>query len=141
MDREKIIKGVECHRKKIQTTNAVSCLECPYSEPNPIREWCMSGLMDDIYAMLKEQEAKCLTKTELDDLNENQFVWIEGRTGYLYCLQIIGICREKTGVSDIQFNAPTSYVEKSTNTYGESYRIWTNKPTKEQSQAVEWNDD
>lgn len=63
MDREKVIKGVECHRKKIQTTNAVSCLECPYSEPNPIREWCMSGLMDDIYAMLKEQEA------EIDSLN------------------------------------------------------------------------
>lgn len=57
-DREKVIKGIECHRKKIQTTNAVSCLECPYSEPNPIREWCMSGLMDDIYAMLKKQESK-----------------------------------------------------------------------------------
>lgn len=96
------------------------------------------GQAKAILAMLKEQEAKCLTKAELDDLNENQFVWIEGRTGYLYCLQIIGICREKTGVSDIQFNAPTSYVERSTNRYGQSYRIWTNKPTEEQSQEVKW---
>lgn len=87
---------------------------------------------------LKEQEAKCLTKAELDDLNENQFVWIEERTGHLYYLQIIGICRGKTGVSDIQFNAPTSYVERSTIRYGKSYRIWTDKPTKEQSQAVKW---
>lgn len=93
-------------------------------------EWCP----------LKEQEAKCLTKAELDDLNENQFVWIEGRTGYLYCLQIIGICREKTVVSDIQFNAPTSYVERSTNRYGKSYRIWTNKPTEEQRQEVKWDE-
>lgn len=88
--------------------------------------------------LLKEQEVKCLTKAELDDLNENQFVWIEGRTGYLYCLQIIGICRGKTGVSDIQFNAPTSYVERYTNRYGKSYRIWTNKPTEKQRQAVKW---
>ena len=93
---------------------------------------------DQIMDALKEQEAKCLTKAELDDLDENQFVWIEGRTGYLYCLQIIGICRERTGVSDIQFNAPTSYVERSTNTYGKSYRIWTDKPTEKQSQAVKW---
>ena len=97
-----------------------------------------SCIARDALAMLKEQEAKCLTKAELDDLNENQFVWIEGSIGYLYCLQIIGICRGKTGVSDIQFNAPTSYVEKSTNRYGKSYRIWTNKPTEEQSQAVKW---
>ena len=88
--------------------------------------------------LLEEQEAKCLTKAELDDLNENQFVWIEERTGHLYYLQIIGICRGKTGVSDIQFNAPTSYVERSTIRYGKSYRIWTDKPTKEQSQAVKW---
>ena len=89
--------------------------------------------------MLKEQETKCLTKAELDDLNENQFVWIEGRAGiYLYCLQIIGICRGRKGVSDIQFNAPTCYVERSTNTYGKNYRIWTNKPTEEQRQEVKW---
>lgn len=95
--------------------------------------------LEKVKELLKEQEAKCLTKAELNDLNENQFVWIEGRTGYLYCLQIIGICRDKTGVSDIQFNAVTSYVEKSTNLYGENYRIWTNKPTEEQKQEVKWD--
>ena len=93
---------------------------------------------DQIMDALKEQEAKCLTKAELDDLYEHQFVWIEGRTGDLFCLQIIGICRGRTGVSDIQFDSPTSYVERSTNTYGKSYRIWTDKPTEEQSQAVKW---
>lgn len=93
---------------------------------------------EQIMDALNKQEAKCLTKAELDDLDENQFVWIEGRTGYLYCLQIIGICRGKTGVSDIQFNALTSYVERSTNAYGKSYRIWTDKPTEKQSQAVKW---
>ena len=100
--------------------------------------WTIASGLRDVLALLNEREAKCLTKAELDGLNENQFVWIEGRTGYLYCLQIIGICRKKTGVSDIWFNAPTSYVEKSTNRYGKSYRIWTDKPTEEQRQAVKW---
>jgi len=51
-DMEKVIKGIEHHRNEIKP----KCLGCPYSEPNPIGEWCISGLLDDIYAMLKEQE-------------------------------------------------------------------------------------
>ena len=121
----KIIKGLE---------ETISYLRTWTSE---VSERCIQYQREAI-VLLKEQAAKCLTKAELDDLNENQFVWIEGRTGYLYCLQIIGICREKTGISDIQFNAPTSYVERSTNRYGKSWRIWTNKPTEEQRQAVKW---
>ena len=114
-----------------------TCMNCSHYT-GTVGFRCMESLMSDALELLKEQEAKCLTKAELDDLNENQFVWIEERTGCLYCLQIIGICHEKTGVSDIQFNAPTSYVERSTNRYGQSYRIWTNKPTEEQSKAVKW---
>ena len=133
IDREKVIKGLECCTFILGKRK---CSECPYQKGLP-DNGCYQ-LQDDFHAMLQEQEAKCLTKAELDDLNENQFVWIEERTGHLYYLQIIGICRGKTGVSDIQFNAPTSYVERSTIRYGKSYRIWTDKPTKEQSQAVKW---
>lgn len=122
MDREKLIKDIE--RQISEPTNEFVVLW--FSEAEYVLE------------LLKEQEAKCLTKAELDDLYEHQFVWIEGRTGQLYCLQIIGICRDKTGVSDIQFDTPKYYVERTTNTYGKTYRIWTNKPTEEQSKAVKW---
>ena len=129
---EKVIKGLECC-----SVPEGHCGKCPYETDGYVAE-CTSALARDALALLKEQEAKCLTKAELDDLDENQFVWIEGKTGYLYCLQIIEICRGMTGVSDIQFNTPTAYVERSTNRYGKSYRIWTDKPTEEQSQAVKW---
>ena len=98
----------------------------------------VSNIAKSALALFEEQGAKCLTKKELNNLDENQFVWIEGKIGYLYCLQIIGICRGRTGVSDITIDTPTAYVERSTNTYGKSYRIWTDKPTEEQSQAVKW---
>lgn len=138
MDREKVIKGLELCTNISQD----GCLMlCPYKDEKDetYSGFCEQVLKQDALALLKEQEAKCLTKAELDDLNENQFVWIEGRAGiYLYCLQIIGICLGRTGVSDIQFNTPTCYIERSTDTYGIDYRIWTDKPTEEQSQAVKW---
>ena len=135
-DREKVIKGME----RCISPDECSPKDCPYYiRPNNESGLCWDRLMTDALELLKEHEAKCLTKAELNDLNENQFVWIEGRaTGYLYCLQIIGICRGRTGVSDIQFNTPTCYIERSTDTYGKDYRIWTDKPTEEQSQAVKW---
>lgn len=117
------------------------CYECPFENSG----FCTDKLHDKVVELLNnlrdalnDQEAKCLTKAELDGLDEDQFVWIEGRNGDLFCLQIIGICRGRTGVSDIQFDSPKSYVERSTNTYGKSYRIWTDKPTEEQSKAVKW---
>lgn len=137
IDREKVMTGLEL----CTNISPDGCLMlCPYKDEKDetYSGFCEQVLKQDALALLKEQEAKCLTKAELDDLNENQFVWIEERTGHLYCLQIIGICRGKTGVSDIQFNTPTSYVERSTIRYGKSYRIWTDKPTEEQSQAVKW---
>ena len=88
--------------------------------------------------LLKKQEAKCLTKDELVELYEQQFVWVEGQVGYLYCVRIIGICTGENGVTDIQFDTPASFVEFSTQIYGASYRIWTAEPTDEQRQAVKW---
>ena len=87
IDLEKVIKGVECHRKKVQTTNAVSCLECPYSEPKPKREWCMSGLMDDIYALMKEQEA---VKPRVSTVQQrcgncNKVIEMDGRIACPWC--------------------------------------------------------
>lgn len=94
----------------------------------------------EIIELLKEQEAKCLTKEELSGLHEQQFVWIEGKSGSLYCLRIIGIIEWENDVTAIQFDTPTAYVEKSTELYGSQYKIWTAQPTAEQREAMEWND-
>lgn len=130
-DREKVIKGLEIHTKPNSR-----CVGCPY----PNNGLCGDQLYHDALVLLKEQEAKCLTKEELSGLQEQQFVWIEGKSGSLYCLRIIGIIEWENGVTDIQFDTPTAYVEKSTEFYGSQYKIWTAQPTAEQREAVEWND-
>ena len=54
MDREKVIKGLECHQ--IDNNNRINCSDCPYyvDDDNHIR--CVNDLHDDALALLKEQE-------------------------------------------------------------------------------------
>ena len=56
MDREKIIKGLECHR--IDNNHRINCADCPYyvDDDNHIR--CVNDLHDDAINLLKEQEDK-----------------------------------------------------------------------------------
>ena len=55
MDREKAIKGLECHR--IDDNHRINCTDCPYyvDDDNHIR--CVNDLHDDALSLLKEQEA------------------------------------------------------------------------------------
>ncbi len=91
-----------------------------------------------ILALLKKQDAKCMTKEELSGLHEQQFVWLEGKDSSLYCIRIIGICAGKDGVTDIQYDTMESYIEQSTEKYGVKFRLWTAQPTDEQRQTVKW---
>ena len=54
-DREKVIKGLECHR--IDNNHRINCADCPYyvDDDNHIR--CVNDLHDDALELLKEQEA------------------------------------------------------------------------------------
>lgn len=54
MDREKIIKGLECHR--IDNNHRINCADCPYyvNDDNHIN--CVNDLHDDAIALLKEQK-------------------------------------------------------------------------------------
>lgn len=96
------------------------------------------GLFVSVLALLKEQEAKCLSKDELNQLQEHEFVWYESFTD-LFCMEITGICYSSGKVSYIQFDTPTAYLEKSTENYGKQYRIWTKQPTKEQMSNLKWD--
>lgn len=132
MDKMKVIKGLEC-------CSGFNCSGCQYDNKRNICNDCIGWLCADALTLLKEHEAKCLTKEELSGLQEQQFVWIEGKSGSLYCLRIIGIIEWENDVTAIQFDTPTAYVEKSTELYGSQYKIWTAQPTAEQRETVEWN--
>ena len=51
-DREKVIKGLECHLKELSVGKA--CFECPYCGDNP----CEIQLITKALAMLKEQDKR-----------------------------------------------------------------------------------
>ena len=53
-DREKVIRGLECHR--IDNNHRINCADCPYyvDDDNHIR--CVNDLHDDALALLKERQ-------------------------------------------------------------------------------------
>ena len=88
--------------------------------------------------LLKEQEARLLTRSEIQSLEEGQFVWIQTKADGLYHLEIIGICGTPGRYTDIQFNAPKIFPELNINRYMFGWTAWTVQPTKEQMERVKW---
>ena len=62
MDREKVLKGLECHR--VDGMNRINCSDCPYYESNDARR-CFNYLHNDAIALLNEQE-ELLRKLQKD---------------------------------------------------------------------------
>ena len=54
MNREKVIKGLECHR--IDNNHRINCADCPYYVEDDNYIQCVNDLHDDALALLKEQE-------------------------------------------------------------------------------------
>ena len=73
MDREKVIKGLECCNKTDMCCMEISCyhpayLECPYHEI----ENCVTNLTKDALALLKEQEERIKKLEEANAYLENE---------------------------------------------------------------------
>jgi len=84
-----------------------------------------------------QNEARIMTDEEIRNLNEGQFVWIQFRTRGLYCLEIIGICKNSDGnVAFMQFDSPNDYIEVDFAKH--HFRLWTGQPTEKQMDEVEW---
>ena len=84
-----------------------------------------------------QNKAQIMTDEEIRNLDENQFVWIQFRTRGLYCLQIIGICKNSDGnVAFMQFDSLNDYIEVDFAKH--PFRLWTGQPTEKQMDEVEW---
>lgn len=97
MDREKVIKGLECMDKQGQ--NGIPCSECPYDNCEFV---CGYVIVHDALELLKEQEAKWIHREDMDFIDKYNCThfhgmctncglvhdFIDGHTGqYLYCPQ------------------------------------------------------
>ena len=84
-----------------------------------------------------QNEARIMAEAEIRKLSEGQFVWIQFMTRGLYCLKIIGICKNSDGnVAFMQFDSPNDYIEVDFAKH--PFRLWTGHPTEKQMDEVKW---
>lgn len=93
-DREKVIKGLECHR--IDNNHRINCADCPYYVDDDSHILCVNDLHDDALAILQEQEADMIAlKNAYKELAEKGSVIVrckdcdnrecDGRAGTIVC--------------------------------------------------------
>ena len=88
----------------------------------------------------RNYKPRVLALEELSVNLENHFLWVEARDESIYHLKVLAVHLSTSGVTDIDFNLPTCYLELSTKTMGKKWRPWTSLPTEEQREAVKWDD-
>lgn len=116
-NKEKVIKGLECHTKKKVCMN-----HCPYCDGTGCTEMCTSTLINDALILLKEQEPRLITNEDFANADRwyNILAWCENNPSL--------------GVKTID-SWCIIYPDKLNDKFA---RYWTSKPTDEQKQATKW---
>ncbi|MBR6705291.1 MAG: hypothetical protein IKI84_01245 [Clostridia bacterium] len=131
-DREKVIRGLECHVSGKCEAGSDSKYICPYWEDNN----CSKSVMNDALWLLKAQEPRVLTWEEVQN-DCPDYVYLEWH-GYCIC------CIKDEGESDksvgyFVYGIEGDYFQFLWYTYGVIWRCWTAMPTDEQREAVKWD--
>ena len=137
MDRDKVIKGMECcidYAQRVKDLiNGVPCDGCPYVALKPIAVGqgdCIDSLFKDALALLKAQEPRVMTAADFDNnpnTDSQGFLpaWIEYRRDDEWGEYWADDDDEWTSVRADNFE-------------GYGYRCWTSRPTKAEREAVKW---
>lgn len=142
--REKVIRGLE---SCVYDIRLMQCVNCPYHTD---KSRCLTTLMRDALALLKEQEARVMDAEEVARLTEEiyQWLWIEeiqNITWNLHCLRAFVHSKHPdtkhpdTGEFYILANGYRDIVMLEGDEYGKTWRCWTSRPTEEQRKAVMWD--
>lgn len=138
IDREKVIKGLECCSAQDRRVAFCHEYDCPYRD----YEECPENLMRDALALLKAQEPRVMTLEEVIDNSELRVVWVERRNGDIYA-GIYVKCRKTVGGAFaiyFEFYRVPNNGMFSISNYGKSFRCWTSRPTDKQMEVTKWND-
>ena len=127
-DREKVIRGLEacvCDLRLMQ------CEACPYHTD---KSRCVTTLMRDALALLKEQEARVMSLEELQAIetpwnrNTPPYLFVERRSPIEARWMSWGFMRDGVkllGTMGVQ-------------NYGSKWRVWNLQPTPEQMRETPW---
>ena len=131
---EKVIKGLECCINEHK--NITDCEHCPYSE---IDEGCTS--LDDLHSdtldLLKAQQPRVLTLEEVKMLDSDYYYLESMRSHGKELREIVGAY----GLTCVTWPSITwARQTMGDSGYGKTWRCWTAKPTREQREAVSWQE-
>lgn len=136
MDREKVIKGLECCAES-------KCEVCPYEEQCFGEDICIcSPMAKDMLELLKAQEPRVMTLEEVVSAAGTP-AWFEGKsnrayTGWVLVYDVqegMGITGTRVGVT----KPGHITIWPATELYGAKWRCWTSRPKDEQREAVKWD--
>lgn len=136
--REKVVRGLEC----CIITASFCRDDCPYIGKGDENDYCDEKLFKDALALLKAQEPRVMTLEEVVN-GTGAPAWFEGRsarayTGWVLIYDVqegMGITGTRVGVTKPGHITIWPAVEL----YGTKWRCWTDRPTKEQREAVKWH--
>ena len=133
MDKEKIIKGLNCCLQD-------DCEECPYYEEEACAFECdgtchRNDMMHDVLELLKSQEPRVMTLEEVNALDWD-YCYLEqerlpGKTYRGMLGKYIMTCVTWPSIT-------AAKISQTVDNYGKTWRCWTFKPTKDQREAVPW---
>ena len=137
MDREKVIKGLEC----CVCGDTSACERCGY-----IDDGCLdnpyifkTAIMRDTLELLKAQEPRVMALEEvINHNNQDGCVWFEQPT-YNAVAAFARQDEEYTEIiSPYILGEPINHGYMSNKFYGKAWRCWTARPSVEQMEAVKW---
>ncbi len=125
-DREKVIRGLECHSEPHFGIDECFCETCPYDELT-----CGLDVPADALSLLKAQEPRAMT---LEEAGEADVCWLEIRDSDRMQPCRVNIHHDCFSVRRFSQIPETLPKEE----YGRLCRCWTSRPTDEQRKAATW---
>ena len=136
MDRDKVIKGLECHLKELAVSKG--CKNCPYKAKMP----CRIALVADVIEFIREQqeqlnahEPRVLTLEEVPDA---VFCYLEDKAYGTIEPAIFGEVYTDDTVAFTTLEDGRDYLD--IRDYCKAWRCWTARPTDEQREATPWDE-
>lgn len=143
MDRDKVIKGLECCT---YAKLPIPCDKCDYFGNDEYNDpWsCRISLMRDALTLLKAQEPREMKLEEIKQAAAGGCMyWMELKEKYA-CFPVLMIEQKANGI--IEFGAildrgygPVTVGRFRPDEYNTFWRCWTSRPTDEQRKAVKWD--
>ena len=137
IDREKVIKGLECCLKESDHLYSNPCNGCPYEGQE-----CVDRMKADVLFLLKEQDARVMTLEEVKGMKRLTICAVEQRSKVIkntFNAEYGGIVTlGGENCTDFGLYGDTNRYRRTEARYGKSWRCWTAKPTDEQREEVKW---